>query len=631
MYNKPIGYSTQPPQQGTNTVYPGTTSTQQGMMNNSFYGSIPQQHNNMMMYNNNPNMTNSSYMMMSNNPSSSSMTNVNSNIMYGNYGTTNNNNMMMMSNTQPFSSTSTGSTMNNNNFNNFNNIPTPTNVMMMGNNPSTMSIPGATTSGGVVTNPTKLPPLPVSLTKPRVHLVPSLPAHEKPLSTKSLGELSQPRWIIPYNLKMSSRYSTTGNSIDCLSEEGETAGISGVCTNSEDQPFVQVIFKEKVKVSRMILGPCMRPLWGTTYLEGCVVEYEMDGQWNPLTTITFQNGLNTMDLSWSNVICTSSFRVRKSGTGYIGIGVWKFFGICQYDEEEPMEEQVSDEIDSAKTMDLLCLPYTLIMSSKYGSCENSMVALWDESTLDIGAGTCSESNAYIEATFKCPQYFTHIRLKPLTQSGWGSAYTNNTLLEFSENGIEWRTCMSLVDITESQPIITLRSPIFSSNWRIRREATGYVSLGLLKFYTFKPYYNPYSQPVKQPNPLKYTLAMSSMYAHCQNTFEILQEETKNGGAGTGKDTNAWIQANLDDIYTIYTLKIRPILLPEWGAKYLQTAQVEFSIDGSTWINAKTLNQVEPVTSIVAISRVPAKFIRISMNNDQGTYVGLGTFKVYGYK
>ncbi|KAG2387482.1 hypothetical protein C9374_001814 [Naegleria lovaniensis] len=627
MYNnKPtLGYPTQPQQQGT---YPGSTSTQQGMMNNSFYGTIPQQ---TMMYNN-PSMNNSSYMMMSNNPST-----MNNNVMYNNYGTTTtNNNMMMVNNAQPFN---TAGSMNNNNFmnNNFNNIPTPNNMMVMGNNPSSTNVGGVTnnitsSSNVGMTTTTTLPPLPVNLKKPRVHIIPSLTPNEKPLSIKTLAELSLPRWIIPYQLKMSSKYSSTGNTIACLSEEGETAGLAGVCTNSEEQPFVQIMFKEKVRVSRMIISPCIASSWGSQYLEGCVVEYETDnGQWNQLATVTFQNGLKTLDLSWSNVISASTFRVRKNGTGYIGIGVWRLFGICQYDEEEPIEEQVSDEIDSARTMDLLCLPYNLKMSSKYSSCDNSTAALWDESNLGTGAGTCSENNAYIEAAFKGPQYFTHIRLKPLVASGWGSSYTSNTLLEFSENGLEWRTCMSLVDITENQPIITLRSPVLASNWRIRREAAGYVGVGLLKFYTFKPYYNPYSQPAQQPNPLKYTLTMSSKYVQCQNTFEILQEETKTGGAGTDKDTDAWIQANLDDIYNIYALKIRPIQLPEWGIKYLQTATVDCSVDGSTWVNVKTLPQVEPAVNVVSISRVPAKYIRISMKHDQGTFVGLGTFKVYGYK
>jgi len=93
------------------------------------------------------------------------------------------------------------------------------------------------------------------------------------------------RFLKPYDLRMSSKYSSCSNRIESLNDED---GLSGVCTDKEEagKGFIQVSFLNPVTISRMMIGCCNMEGWGVEYLEGSTVEY-LD-----------QRGFGFMEILW---------------------------------------------------------------------------------------------------------------------------------------------------------------------------------------------------------------------------------------------------------------------------------------------------------------------------------------------
>ena len=57
----------------------------------------------------------------------------------------------------------------------------------------------------------------------------------------------QPHLLLPYTIKMSSKYASCGNSVYNLNE---LDGFAGVCTDKDDEAYVEVLFANCVTVHR---------------------------------------------------------------------------------------------------------------------------------------------------------------------------------------------------------------------------------------------------------------------------------------------------------------------------------------------------------------------------------------------
>jgi len=450
---------------------------------------------------------------------------------------------------------------------------------------------------------------------------------DTPLPRKK-PKVSGPRWIRPYSMSMSSRHSQCGNSIENLDENVELAGFTGVGTDEMVNPFVEVEFFSVGVFSKMEIGPCLQGGWGSLYLDGCLLEFsEGEGhQWVFLSKLSIAKDASSVMVNLKKTRA-KRFRIRLEGKGYVGIGIWKFYGeLEQEDDNLVREETLADDV-TRQFHSVLSLPYNLVMSSKYSTCENLYQDAINEDDLTRGLGTDTELNAFVQASFDKVYHFSHVKIAPLSKKGWGEKYLNGTVLEYSENGLDWNIHCSLKGFEKKPNIITLdKSAAF---WRVRRE-DGYVAMGLFKFYVLTSHYTTSHVrdiPTIEPFVIPFTLDMSSEYEQCANSFEALQDENGLDGAGTEKEAG-YISAVFDDIYELKMIKIKPIRDPAWGQKYLENAIVECALtEDGEYETITTLKVTEEMKLIVPGRAKKARCVCISLETEG--YLGIGTLKFYG--
>ena len=196
----------------------------------------------------------------------------------------------------------------------------------------------------------------------------------------------------------------------------------------------------------------------------------------------------------------TDFRVVRKGTA-VPTTLSKLYGAGGASNEV--------EIDTSKITDL---PFKLRQSSSYSSCGNTFEALQDEAG-ENGAGTESENQPFVQASFEHPHTVTGIQIRPLLQSGWGLSYLAGAFLTYSQDELEWKTALQLTGLTDAVNTVAVPN-ISAPYWRIRKDS-GYLAIGFLKFLGV-----PSTEPLPKPTgkPIEYY----------QSLFETKKSTTREG-------------------------------------------------------------------------------------------------------
>ncbi|EFC49948.1 predicted protein [Naegleria gruberi] len=450
-----------------------------------------------------------------------------------------------------------------------------------------------------------------------------------------------PLLLVPYDMRMSSMDTSCGNNLENLNEED---GMIGVCTGelseSEEFPFIQLIFRDSVRIERMIIGACSLDVWGNEYLQGCQVQYLTKGnEWQHLAIISLDGDNPDCEIILKSPIETNSIRV-KTDSEYIGLGKWKCFGQVVGNVTRGLDiEKFPLDQSGTSFIDMISIPYRVKMSSKFANTENTFASLVDASDLSVGAATNNDINSYIEAVFLTPaQPITHIAINSLTKKDWGVKYSHNLLLEYSDNGVDWKVLQKLTDVHDKSAPISLAQAVVSTHWRVRRVEEGYVALGLFKFYTYHHMYNESVAP-SQPTiskPLTYTITMSDADESLTNTYQSLQDPSgKSSGAGTLASNSPFIQISFDRVYKLVSLDIRPIRKPDWGTAYLSPCCIKYSENGTKWFDSVSLSNISQELTTIVLDNISAKHLRIvkepnEEEEEEESYIGVGSLIVRGF-
>ncbi|NBX81491.1 hypothetical protein EBQ90_00140, partial [bacterium] len=116
--------------------------------------------------------------------------------------------------------------------------------------------------------------------------------------------------------------------------------------------------------------------------------------------------------------------------------------------------------------------YTLSQSSNYAdSCSSNTASSLYDGNLGNGSGTSSSSNEFVRADLGSAMTVARIRLSPLPQHcGWGPSYLNGKTLQYSSDGTNWTTYVTISGVTEGAyrdylPDVTARY------WRIQSSSS----------------------------------------------------------------------------------------------------------------------------------------------------------------
>ena len=124
------------------------------------------------------------------------------------------------------------------------------------------------------------------------------------------------------------------------------------------------------------------------------------------------------------------------------------------------------------------IKYNLTMSSRFDGPANSYAALMNENTTQ-GAGTNSETNAWIEANFDKKMQVTSVELAGAQgmSGGWNAGYINDRVLQYwNDDGNRWDNILAIQDIKDNQiKTIDIPGKITTTKIRIHSGNQTYVA------------------------------------------------------------------------------------------------------------------------------------------------------------